>query len=151
MELHWGKFRLLEASGSYRLLAPDGSNKYNCITGGHDVLRGTHLRRRAHQERAEFQLGAARAEFCKMSHLWKRTTSRRDCKIPIFNACVLTRLLYSLTFACLNVAGTERLDGFHCWRLRVICNVKFVLVRDCRQSFKNLASLSSATSCEIDS
>ena len=126
MELHWSKFQLLEVSGSYRLLAPDGStiapSEVMTYLGAAIYPDGrvkSELNRR---------LGAAWREFSKMSRLWKHTNLNRERKIQIFNAVILTRLLYSLSSAWLNVAELRRLDGFHCRCLRVILNIKVAFI-----------------------
>jgi hypothetical protein len=126
MALHWSKFQLLEVSGSYHLMAPDGTaivpSELMTYLGAAIYADGrikSELNRR---------LGAAWAEFCKMSRLWKHTTLSRERKIEIFNACILTRLLYSLSSAWLNVAETRRLNGFHCRCLRVILNIKVAFI-----------------------
>ena len=126
MELHWKKFQLLEISGSYRLLAPDGS-----IIAPTDVM--TYLGATIYADgsiRSELnrRLGAAWAEFCKLSRLWKHTSLRRERKIQIFNAVVLTRLLYSFNSAWLNVADTRHLNGFHCRCLRVILGIRLAFI-----------------------
>ena len=126
MELHWKKFQLLEVGGSYRLLAPDGS-----VIGPAEVM--TYLGAAIYADgriRNELnrRLGAAWAEFSKLSRLWKHTSLGRDRKIQIFNAVVLSRLLYSLNSAWLNIADTTRVNGFHCRCLRVICGIKAAFI-----------------------
>ena len=74
------------------------------------------------------RIGASWAEFNKLSRLCKNTSLGRDRKIQIFNAVVLTRLLYSLNSAWLNVAEIRRLNGFHCRCLRSILNIKVAFI-----------------------
>ena len=70
------------------------------------------------------RLGAAWAEFCKLSRLWKHSSLSRGRKMQIFNAKIVTGLLYSLNSAWLNVAEIRRLSGFQSRCLRVIFNIK---------------------------
>ena len=49
------------------------------------------------------------------------TTSR---KIEIFEAMVVSKLLYGLSSAWLNVAEMRRLNGFHCRCLRAVLRIK---------------------------
>lgn len=70
------------------------------------------------------KLGAAWGDFSKLNRLWKHTTLTRARKLLVFQAVVVSRLLYGLSSAWLNVADVRRLCGFHCRCLRVICRVQ---------------------------
>ena len=49
---------------------------------------------------------------------------RSLAKIAVYQSVILSRLLYGLGSAWLNVADARRLNGFHCRCLRVILRVK---------------------------
>ena len=68
--------------------------------------------------------GAAWWDPTKPNRLWKHTSLTRSRKLLTFQAVVLSRLLYGLSSAWLNVADVRRLCSFHCRCLRVICRVQ---------------------------
>ena len=56
--------------------------------------------------------------------LWKRTTLSIVGKLQVFHAVIVSRLLYGLDSAWLNVAETRRLNGFYCRCLRNILGIQ---------------------------
>ena len=52
------------------------------------------------------------------------TQFSNERKIRVYSAVVVTRLLYSLSSAWLNVAELRRLNGFHCRCLRRVLRIK---------------------------
>ena len=70
------------------------------------------------------KLGASWAEFCKLRSVWNHSTLNTKRKVEIFNAVIVSRLLYGLQAAWVNVAEQRRLNGFHARCLRSICHVK---------------------------
>ncbi|CAE8717083.1 unnamed protein product [Polarella glacialis] len=58
------------------------------------------------------RIGAAQAEFNKLSRIWSHAAVTRDRKILIFNACVISKPVYSFHAAWLNTAECRRLDAF---------------------------------------
>ena len=122
LELHFSKFQLLSINGSYKLYTPTGelvpeaeSMTYLGATVYADGTPKRELNRR---------LGAAWGDFTKLNRLWKHTSLTRARKLLVFQAVIVSRLLYGLSSAWLNVADVRRLCGFHCRCLRVIMRVQ---------------------------
>ena len=61
---------------------------------------------------------------CKRFSMWNHSSLPKDRKIRIYKAVVISRLLYGLSTAWLNVAELRRLNGFHCRCLRRILRIK---------------------------
>ncbi len=100
---------------------PDGSfvEQKDSITYLGSVLSssghlGTELGRR---------LGAALSEFRKLERVWSHSTLSADRKLRIFEACVLSKLLYCLHTAWLNKHELARLDAFQAKCLRQILRI----------------------------
>ena len=105
-----------------RVLKPDGSlvkqtqhmvylGSLLCASGG----IGSELGRR---------IGAADAEFNKISKVWAHTMISRATKIKMFEACVVSKLMYNLHASWLGVAEKRRIDAFQARCLRKVLGVK---------------------------
>ena len=53
------------------------------------------------------RIGAARDELDKLGHVWKHSGISSARKVQIFEACVMSRLLYNLHSLCLNTAELQ--------------------------------------------
>ena len=64
------------------------------------------------------RLGMARKDFEVLHSIWKHSSLSKAWKIHIFEACIISKLLYGLVTAVLNKAERARLDGFQarCFR-----------------------------------
>ena len=122
MKLHWNKFQLLQIGNNYQLSAPDGT--IIAPTDMMTYLGATIYSDGGVKKELNRKLGAAWADFCKLSRLWNHASLQRDRKIRIYHAVVISGLLYGLSTAWLNVAELRRLNGFHCRCLRRILNIK---------------------------
>ena len=65
----------------------------------------------------------AQRELNILRRLWKHGSVPRQRKLRIFNALVLSKLVYGLATAWLGKAERSRLDGFQSRCLRAICNI----------------------------
>jgi hypothetical protein len=122
MELHWAKFQLLQLGGQYELRSPDGvpiepthSMKYLGNTLHDDGGLKTELGKK---------LGVAWSDFSKLSRVWQHAQMTRRRKIEVFQSLIVSRLLYGLSTAWLNVAEVRRLNGFQARCLRPILGIK---------------------------
>ena len=70
------------------------------------------------------KLGAAWAEFCKLQKVWNHSSLTMGRKVQIYQAVVVSCLLYGLSSAWLNVAEGRRLNGFHARCLRKVTGIK---------------------------
>jgi hypothetical protein len=122
MELHSSKFQLLSVNGDYQLRTPEGHaipNTDSMTYLGATVYADGSLKRELGRK-----LGCAWADFTKLNRLWKHSTLTKSRKIAVYQAVIISRLLYGLGSAWLNVADIRRLNGFHCRCLRVILRIQ---------------------------
>ena len=112
LELHSSMFQLLRIGGAYHLKAPDGSiiSPTQVMT----YLGATIYSDGGFKRELNRRLGAAWAEYSKLERLWNHTALSKERKIQVYNAIVISRLLYGLSSAWLNVAEIRRLNGFQC-------------------------------------
>ena len=146
LQLNWNKLEVLPVRCEARVRTPNGElvvskeslvylGSYLCDNGS----IGPELNRR---------LGAARAEFETLSRVWNHAVLPKSEKIRIFEACVLSKLLYCLHTAWLNKAELRRLNAFQSKCFRKILNIphsyvsrisnKTVLERSGRQEISNI-------------
>jgi len=122
MELHWKKFQLLEVNTKFTILTPSGEQIPPA-----DLLTylGANLYKDGciHSELSK-KLRSAWSDFCKLHKLWGHSSLSMLKKILIFQAVTISRLLYGLSSAWLNVAEIRRLNGFQARCLRKIAGIK---------------------------
>ena len=116
LELHWGKFQLLQVNTDKHLRRPDGTRietqeviTYLGTTIAADGGVGSELNRR---------LGKAWAEYSKLSQLWKHTSLALSRKLEVFHAAIVSLLLYGLNTVWLNARQQRQLNGFQARCLR---------------------------------
>ena len=76
------------------------------------------------QSELNSRLGMGATDFKQLSKLWNHTNISRKRKYRIYEACVLSKLLYGLQTMWLTKAQRQKLDGFHARCLRRICAIK---------------------------
>ena len=122
MELHWDKFQLLEVNAHYSIKTPTGEviqpSEVMSYLGANMYADG------AIRSELNKKLGAAWAEFCKSQKVWNHSSLTMGRKLQIYQAVVVSRLLYGLSSAWLNVAESRRLNGFHARCLRKVTGIK---------------------------
>ena len=144
LELHWSKFQLLPVNGQYTLRAPDGSVISPCDVMNY--LGASIYADGCVKSELNRKLGAAWGDFAKLNRLWKHTTLTKHRKVEVFQAFIVSRLLYGLSSAWLNVAEMRRLSGFQCRCLRVILRIAPAYVSRISNA-KVLAEACSNSSC----
>ena len=122
LAFNWTKLEVLPVRCAALLHTPDGSYvrqketmKYLGSTLSADGSVATEINAR---------LGAARADFQKLSRVWANASITQRKKLEIFNACVVSKLLYCLQVACLHTAEFRKLDAFYVRCLRSIAGIK---------------------------
>ena len=70
------------------------------------------------------RLGMAWADFTKLTRLWSHTSITRQRKVEVFEAAIMTGLMYGLSTMWLNVSDQRRLDGFQARCLRRCLGIK---------------------------
>jgi len=122
MELHWSKFQLLQVNVACKLHAPSGEDipRSELLSYlGASIYDDGGIKSELNKK-----LGAAWGDFNKLVRVWRHSALARDGKIRIFQAMIVTRILYGLSSAWLNVAEMRRLNGFYCRCLRIILGIK---------------------------
>jgi hypothetical protein len=121
LSFNWRKLEILPVRCDAKIAKPDGSyiiEKDRLVYLGSllssDGLAGPELNRR---------LGAAKAEFHTLSKVWSHAKLDTTKKLQIFEACVLSKLLYCLHTTWLNVAERRKLDAFQAKCLRSIVGI----------------------------
>ena len=69
------------------------------------------------------KLAVAWGDFQKLALVWRHAQISKRRKLQAFQAMVVSRLLYGLSTAWLNVADMRRLNGFQARCLRVILRI----------------------------
>ena len=69
-------------------------------------------------------MGAARAEFKTLERVWSHSTLPRHKKLQIFEACVLSKLLYCLHTVWLNKQELAKIDALQARCLRRIMGIQ---------------------------
>ena len=120
LNFNWKKLELLRERCQATTLQPDGSE---IISKDRITYLGSLLCDGSVGPELGRRLGAARSEFDKLARIWSHSTLSQDRKLRIFEACVLSKLLYALHTAWLNKQETARLDAFHVRCLRKIYGI----------------------------
>jgi len=121
LELHWGKLQLINVRCHDPVRRPDLSRiepQQSLLYLGSVVAADG----RISNELAR-RLGFANSEFRKLSRLWRHSRLGRTRKVEIFNAVVVSILMYGLASAWLLKSDQRKLDGFQCRCLRTIWGI----------------------------
>ena len=122
LSLHWGKLQLMRIRCSDPVRRPDGTNIDSKDTMAY---LGTNLSEDGRISRElSRRLGTASADFRAMSRMWKHTSFTRLRKLEVYQAVIVSRLLYGLASAWLSAAERRRLDGFHNRCLRALWGIR---------------------------
>ena len=126
LELHWGKTEVIRVRHDGVILAEDGSP---LKTRAQVVYLGG-LLSAASDPKQEVcrRIGEARSSFNALSKVWSHANLPRTAKIKIYEACVISKLLYGLGSLWLRKAGRSHLDSFHVYCLRRILRIPPSLV-----------------------
>ena len=69
------------------------------------------------------RIGEASATFKALQRLWSHSCISLPRKLHVFDACVVSKLVYGLQSACLHKRARDKLDGFHARCLRQILRI----------------------------
>ena len=94
------------------------------------------------------RVGMAYSDFSSLPRVWSHANITRKRKIQIFNACIISKLMYGLDIAWLRQNDLARLDAFQARTLRRICGIQhsfysrisneYVLRQACSTPLSNL-------------
>ena len=74
------------------------------------------------------RLEEAKGAFNNLCAVWRHANLTKQKKLQIFDACIASKLLYSVDCECVLLADRKRLDGFYCRCLRTIQNIPHSMV-----------------------
>ena len=121
LSLNWTKVEVLPVCCNCGLKSPSGETikqqqrlVYLGSVLSADGTFGSEISRR---------IGSAKGEFDKLCRVWKHSSLATKRKVRIFEACVMSKLLYNLHSLCLTQAETNRLDAFHVRCLRRVLKI----------------------------
>ena len=121
LELNWTKTYQMNINSNSTILWPDGvemEKKRSIIyLGGMiscDGKSGVEVRRRVSEGRSAFKI---------LSRLWSHANVPLHRKLDIFNACITSKVLYSLESLWLLQTDRSRLDAFQCSCVRQILRI----------------------------
>ena len=121
LQLNWNKLEVLPVRCEARIKKPNGDyvvSKESLLYLGNFFCDNGSIRPELNR-----RLGAARAEFETLCRVWNQAVLPKAEKIRIFEACVLSKLLYCLHTAWLNKAELRRLNAFQAKCFRRILNI----------------------------
>ena len=121
LSFNWKKIEMLPVRMQARIDRPDGqpiackeSMVYLGSSLSADGRIGSELGRR---------LGMAQSDFRTLQRVWAHSSVNRNRKLLLFNACIVSKLMYGLLTATMNKAELRRLDGFQARCLRSIMRI----------------------------
>ena len=121
LKFNWKKLEMMPVRVDAVIRTPDGDQVkckdqlvYLGSSLSSDGKVGSELNRR---------LGLARADYENLRKIWSHSALSVRRKVAVFEACVVSKLLYGLTSACLNKCEKRRIDGFQARCLRKIMKV----------------------------
>ena len=121
LQIHWGKVELVKVCTNQQVFKSDGTPfeaKESMIYLGSAL----HASGRSVTEISR-RIGQAAAEFKLLSTVWKNAGVSLQRRLAVFDAVVISKLMYALSSAWLLQADLRRLNGFYCNCLRQILRI----------------------------
>ena len=121
LELNWDKTYQMSVCHPGYIVRPDGTN----ITRKRDVvyLGGLITCDGKVSREVSRKLGEGRAIFSTLSKLWSHANLSVRRRVAIFNACITSKVLWSLESLWLLKSDLIRLNAFQAYCLRRICRI----------------------------
>ena len=110
LQVNWRQIGVLTVGVDLRLSKPDGSpipQRDSMVYLGSAISDDGEI-----GSELSHRLGAARAEFDKLTKIWNHSTLTQQRNIRIFESCVASKLLYCLHTAYLNKQENLLFDAF---------------------------------------
>ena len=121
LQLHWGKFQLLNVRCDFSFLTPEGSAITNTESIGY--LGATVNENGRISSELGRRFGIAWADFRNLLQLWNHVSIPQQRRVQIFNAVIMPQIMYGLSSSWLCVADRRRLDGFQARCLRKVLRI----------------------------
>ena len=122
LSFNWSKLEVMPVRCACQVFTPSGEEvkqkttlKYLGSLLCSDGRIGTELNHR---------LGNARADFNMLCKVWAHAGLSKKRKLEIYNACIVSKLMYCLSTAWLNKSDLRKLDAFHVRCLRRLSGIK---------------------------
>ena len=121
LQLNWSKVEALPCRMKVNFESPTGESIHSkssivylgsLLSSDGEIM--TAIKRR---------LGIARKDFEVLQSIWRHTSLTKAWKLRIFEACIISKLVYGLVTAVLNQNERRRLDGFQARCIRRILKV----------------------------
>ena len=121
LQPHWGKTVHLRVGHCRDIAATDDTI---IKVAESSIYLGSHLHSQGdHQHAISRRIGEAAATLNKLDEVWRRGGITTQRKVDIFEACVLTKLLFGLETLPLSVGSARRLDAFQSRCLRKVLKI----------------------------
>ena len=121
MQLHWGKFQLLNVRCDFSFSTPEGSSITKTESIGY--LGATLNENGKISSELGRRLGIAWADFRNLLRVWNHVSIPLQRRVQIFNAVIMPQIMYGLSSSWLCVADRRRLDGFQARCLRKVLRI----------------------------
>ena len=122
MELHYGKLQLICIGGARPVVKPNGE----ILQPIHEMQYLGTVLTECGQVNSELsrRIGQAKGEFTSLCKVWKHSALSTKRKLHIFQALVLSKLLYGIAACCFSAAQHRRVNGFQAKCLRSILGIR---------------------------
>ena len=138
LEPNWGKTVHLQIRHNSDIFTPQGA-PVKVVSSA--VYLGSLLREDGNTGASiARRVGEARGAFESLKTVWKHANITRQRKLYLFNACVVTKLTYSLEALCLRQADRDKIDAFQAQCLRKIFGVPHSMIsRVSNEAVRNMS------------
>ena len=121
LQIHWKKVEILPIKCTPRISTTSG--EYIECKSSISYLGALLDTSGSIQSELARRIGMATADFKALSRIWNHTSVTKELKYRIYQACIVSKLLYGLQVAWLTKTQRVRLDGFHARCVRKIVGV----------------------------
>ena len=121
LELNWSKTVAMRINHEGQLVQPSGEPVRFVAQAVY--LGGLLSTTTSAKSEVTRRIGEAKGTFKALQRCWSHANVTRQRKIELYQACVVSKVMYNLESLWLLQADVHRLDAFHVKCLRVICRI----------------------------
>ena len=121
LELNWSKTVAMRINNQGQLVQPSGEPVR--FVDQAVYLGGLFSTTTCAKPEVIWRIGEAKGTFRALQRCWSHANISRQRKIELYQACVVSKVMYNLESLWLLQADVQRLDAFHVKCLRVICKI----------------------------
>ena len=121
LEFNEDKLEMMTINGEEKIAAADGTfikQKDSLVYLGSVISKNGSM-----QSELSRRIGTANQAYYELVRLWSHASVPLTRKLEVFEACVVSRLLYSLQACWMSSAELSRIDAFYCKCLRRILRI----------------------------